>query len=213
MFRVLSSQHPRLSCQKDKVVWSADMNKLIELRKTGTIRDVIELLIKTSYPRLSSKVVEKEEKLCRIADVEASEEEIEEADKKFAEKIRKLRDTNYSEVINLYNYIEERTPFSTKHGVKGAEFDEVLLVCGRGWNHYDWNKLLEWFKAGGAPKGKEDAFERNRNLFYVSCSRAKKRLALLFTQKLSNSALIQAEYLFGKENILGEPFKKQENIG
>ena len=110
----------------------------------------------------------------------------------------------YSEVINLYRYVEDKTPFSTKHGVKGAEFDEVLVVCGRGWNNYNWNQLLEWFK-DGAPTEKKEAFERNRNLFYVSCSRAKKRLALLFTQKLSASAIEQIEHIFGIENIIGEP--------
>ena len=87
---------------------------------------------------------------------------------------------------------------------KGAEFNEVLVVCGRGWNHYDWNQFLEWF-GGTVPSQKQDAYERNRNLFYVSCSRAKKKLGLLFTQKLSETALQQVKYIFGKENVHGEP--------
>jgi DNA helicase-2/ATP-dependent DNA helicase PcrA len=130
--------------------------------------------------------------------------EIEELDAKFAKKIRKIEAISYAEVMNLYRYVEDQTPFSTKHGVKGAEFDNVLVVCGRGWNNYNWNQLLEWFK-DGVPTAKEETFERNRNLFYVSCSRAKKKLALLFTQKLSEQALGHIDHVFGKDNVVGEP--------
>ena len=210
MFSILGSKHPRLASQKDKKVWSDDINKLIKLRETGTIREILEMLKGTSHPRLSAKVTEAEQRLGKIVIAEKNNEEIEEVDVKFAEKMRKIEAVAYSEVINLYGYVEDKTPFSTKHGVKGAEFDEVLVVCGRGWNHYNWNQFLEWF-GNGAPANKQDAFERNRNLFYVSCSRAKKRLALLFTQHLSNDSLIQVEHIFGKENVLGEPVPAQEN--
>ena len=204
MFSVLGSKHPRLTCKQDKVDWSTNLNRFLNLRKTGSIREMLDLLKETSHPRLSAKVASAEERLSRIAEAERNGEEIAEKDQKFAEKIRKIEAVSYVEVMNLYSYVENKTPFSTKHGVKGAEFDEVLVVCGRGWNHYDWNQFLEWF-GGTVPPEKRDAYERNRNLFYVSCSRAKKKLALLFTQKLSEKALQQVEYIFGKENIYGEP--------
>jgi hypothetical protein len=41
---------------------------------------------------------------------------------------------------------------------------------------------------------------RNRNLFYIACSRPKNRLALLFTQKLSDKGLSTIHHWFG-ENI------------
>lgn len=204
MFSVLGNKHPKLTCKQDKIDWSNNLRQLLELRKTGTIRDVLELLKKTSHPRLSAKVASAEERLSRISEAKRNGEEIAEVDQKFAEKIRNLETVSYVEVMNIYSYVENKTPFSTKHGVKGAEFDEVLVVCGRGWNHYDWNQLLEWF-GGTVPAQKQDAYERNRNLFYVSCSRAKKKLALLFTQKLSEAALQQVEHIFGKENIYGKP--------
>ncbi|MDA8133509.1 MAG: AAA family ATPase [Desulfobacteraceae bacterium] len=204
MFSVLGNKHPRLTCKQDKVDWSTNLKRLIELRRTGSIREVLELLKKTSHPRLSAKVTSAEERFYRITEAEGNGEEIAEADQKFAKKIRKLESVSYTEVMNLYSYVEDKTPFSTKHGVKGAEFNEVLVVCGRGWNHYDWNQFLEWF-GGTVPSQKQDAYERNRNLFYVSCSRAKKKLGLLFTQKLSETALQQVKYIFGKENVHGEP--------
>jgi DNA helicase-2/ATP-dependent DNA helicase PcrA len=86
--------------------------------------------------------------------------------------------------------------------VKGAEFENVLVVFGRGWNRYDFNQFLELAGMGrSVPAAKADFFERNRNLFYVVCSRPKKRLALLFTQKLTDSAMTTLAHWFGSQTI------------
>lgn len=111
-----------------------------------------------------------------------------------------MKAIKYSEVITLTNYINDKTPFSTKHGVKGAEFENVLVVCGRGWNQYNWNQMLEWSNTA-VPDEKIDTFERNRNLFYVACSRPKKRLAILFTQQLSSLGITTLKKWFGTQNI------------
>ena len=84
--------------------------------------------------------------------------------------------------------------------MKGAEFENVLVILGRGWNQYNWNQFLEWFP-DRYPKDKEDSYLRNRNLFYVACSRPKRNLALLFTQELSQSAINTLESWFGAENV------------
>ena len=102
----------------------------------------------------------------------------------------------------LNKFIDGHTPFSTKHGVKGAEFENVLVVFGRGWNQYDFNKYLETASPGTSiPKNKLAWYERNRNLFYVVCSRPMKRLSILFTQKLSDNAFKTVEDWFGRELI------------
>lgn len=61
--------------------------------------------------------------------------------------------------------------------------------------------MIEWH-AGGLPNGKSDTFGRNRNLFYVACSHPKKRLALLFTQKLSPAAVDMLEAWVGKNAVI-----------
>ncbi len=71
----------------------------------------------------------------------------------------------------------------------------------RGWNQYNWNQMLE-FMENGYPNNKKDSFERNRNLFYVACSRAKHNLTLLITQQLSADALARLSYLFGGDQIV-----------
>lgn len=55
------------------------------------------------------------------------------------------------------------------------------------------------------PARKEGSFERNRNLFYVACSRHQKRLAILFTQALLTEALTTLENWFGAYNIIQAP--------
>ena len=52
---------------------------------------------------------------------------------------------------------------------------------------------------------KQAAFERNRNLFYVAYSRPKRRLALLFTQKLSPMARGTLGQWFGADVIESLP--------
>ena len=51
------------------------------------------------------------------------------------------------------------------------------------------------------PAAKAETYERNRNLFYVACSRARTRLALLFTQELSDASIDTLAQWFGADFI------------
>ena len=115
--------------------------------------------------------------------------------------LEKFRVVPYAEVRALRRYLDGHSPFETKHGVKGAEFENVLVVIGRGWNQYNFGEMLELAGAQAVPATKQAAFERNRNLFYVACSRPKRRLALLFTQQLSATAMSTLEQWFGADVI------------
>ena len=50
-----------------------------------------------------------------------------------------LRAVPYQEIVALCRYLSGHSPFETKHGVKGAEFENVIVVVGRGWNLYNFN--------------------------------------------------------------------------
>ena len=116
--------------------------------------------------------------------------------------LSELRAVRYEEIVNLCHYLSGHSPFETKHGVKGAEFENVLIVVGRGWNWYNFNEMLEFARDDAhIPANKQAAFERNRNLFYVTCSRPKRRLAILFTQQLSVRAMQTITSWFGANNI------------
>lgn len=193
MLSLLGNASLNIRSLDDKKSRAGQLARLAELRKSGSIGDVITHLTETGFPPPPEAVATVAKRLKT-----ASEEEVKES--RTLTEAQKLRDCPYSELIALADYIDERTPFHTKHGVKGAEFENVLVVCGRGWNHYNWNAFLEWAK-NGVPQDKTEAYERNRNLFYVACSRPKTNLALLFTQELSPEALEQLAAWFGGENV------------
>lgn len=199
LFQVINQKFPQLQCQEDKRLWVANLNQINEIRLNGTIGDLLDYLSGIDKPRLSNKVVQMEERYQELI----TENDLDDRSLRILRKIKSLREISYQQVIKLSNFIEEKTPFSTKHGVKGAEFDNVLVVLGRGWNQYNWNQMFE-FMENGYPDNSKDTFERNRNLFYVACSRAKRNLTLLITQELSDEALDRLSYLFGEDQIIGE---------
>ena len=193
MFDVLDSRSMTVKSETDKKEFAAMLDRLLVLCEDGTIGQVLDHLKEVGFPPVSEAVEEIEARL-----LHAPPEEIN--DSRTLQEIRQLRDVPYGEVIQLALWLNDHTPFSTKHGVKGAEFENVLVVFGRGWSQYNWRHFLEWTYSG-IPNDKIAAYERNRNLFYVACSRPKCRLALLFTQELSQSALGQLSDWFGEAAI------------
>lgn len=190
MFHALGVGRPAITSKADKSAWKKDMDTLVELRKKGTIGQVVAHLKST--------------KVAIPNNVQRGEDSIDDAESDKAARLRAMRDIPYSEVIALSAFIQGFTPFETKHGVKGAEFENVLVVAGRGWNLYDFNQFLEQL-FGTRSEKQQASFERNRNLFYVACSRPKTNLAILFTQELSPAALSTLSTLFGKDAIHALP--------
>ncbi len=196
MFVVLGGKVPGIRNQNDKTKWSAAMGRLIDLRTNGTVGDVIAHLRKTHRPRLPDSVEQLERELEHFD--RTSGDEMPSA----LSEIEALHAVPYREIIALTRYHDGHSPFETKHGVKGAEFENVIVVVGRGWNRYNFNEMLELARdVGRIPPNKQEAFERNRNLFYVSCSRPKRRLAVLFTQKLSDRAMQTVHLWFSEEAV------------
>lgn len=198
MFECFGSGMLHVRRHQDKVVWTETMNELIALRQKGSIGNVIDFIGAQQHMRLPAAVEEREQKL-----VEVGAEPVQGESRRVTQ-LRKLRAVAYTELMALDRFIDGHTPFATKHGVKGAEFENVLVIVGRGWNKYDFAKTLEWID-GGPPADKQEFFENNRNLLYVACSRPKVRLALLFTQMLSANAMAKLTQLFGADNMIALP--------
>lgn len=182
----------------DKIIWSKAMEKLIELRERGTVGAVLDHLLSIDQLRIPNAVKRREHELRRFEPDKSGQMSI------VLKEIKKLREVPYQEIVALSNYLLGHSPFETKHGVKGAEFENVLVVVGRGWNRYNFGDMLELATdTTSIPSNRRDAFERNRNLFYVTCSRPKKRLAVLFTQRLSDKAMQTVRNWFGQEALEG----------
>lgn len=106
----------------------------------------------------------------------------------------------YREVSAFCGFLEEHTPFSTQHGVKGTEFDTVFVFLddkGAHWNQYSFDKYLS---GEDEANGKSDRLRRTRNLFYVSCSRAKRNLAVVDLGGSSEAKDRRLNELFGVDN-------------
>jgi DNA helicase-2/ATP-dependent DNA helicase PcrA len=190
---------PTIRKSADKAEWRADMDALLALRGTGTIGQIIDHLKATKRPRLSDRVAERESEIARLG-AEATEEE-----PSSLKRHRKLRDVQYSELVELVEFINGFTPFATQHSVKGAQFENVLVILSGGWNHYNWPRFLEYNTIGKVPAKDEAGYYRARNLFYVALSRPQKRLAVLATQTLGQNALAAATKLFGQPNVISLP--------
>ena len=194
MFAALGGHRPTIRSSLDKAAWIEDFDTLLELRRTGTVADVISHVGSSEHVRLPTAVARREAQVAALASATGDDRP------NWADELIALREVPYAQVTRLVEFINGRTPFATKHGVKGLEFENVLVVVGKGWNNYNFNQMLEWMGAG-VPPGRQETFERSRNLFYVACSRPKENLALLFTEELSPGAMTTLETLFGRENV------------
>lgn len=198
MFRLMGGT-PTIQRSADKVGWRTDMDTLMTLRDRATIGQVIDHLMRTRRPRLSDRVNEREEEIRRRG------HEVAEDEPKSVQRHRQLREVTYSELIALADFVNGFTPLATQHSVKGAEFENVLVLLSGGWNHYNWPKFLDAFHTQRMTAADQAGYFRARNLFYVSVSRPRKRLAVLATQTLSDSALAAAEQLFTAANLVALP--------
>lgn len=107
----------------------------------------------------------------------------------------KLMAVRYIEVSNYRAVLQNSLPYSTKHGVKGDEFQNVLVVlddAGANWNQYSFGKLL------AGTDTSEGRIKRTLNLFYVCCSRAKDKLIVA---DLGAGTQAKIEGLFGAEAV------------
>ena len=108
----------------------------------------------------------------------------------------RVKAIKYSEFQKLYEYLEGKTPFSTQHKTKGAEFDNVLVILDNGgWNNYNFESVF-------VDNGKSETIKsRSLKIFYVCCTRAKENLAIFYHMPSVN-VITKAKEWFGKDNVI-----------
>jgi DNA helicase-2/ATP-dependent DNA helicase PcrA len=93
----------------------------------------------------------------------------------------------FAEIQPYDEYVTGKAAFETHQGVKGLEFDRVMVVMddteARGFM-FNYEKLFgakERTKTDiqNEREGKDSSIDRTRRLFYVTCSRARKSLAIV----------------------------------
>ena len=108
----------------------------------------------------------------------------------------RVKSIKFFEFQKLYEYLEGKTPFSTQHKTKGAEFDNVLVVLDNGgWNNYNFESVF-------VDNGKSETIKsRSLKIFYVCCTRAKENLAV-FYHKPNANVIAKAQEWFGEDNVI-----------
>lgn len=188
LFETLGVKRYPINKKSEKMSWHQLMIKL-EKARTQSTKAVLDLVISSKMIPLPSQV----ELLYKQIHSEP--------DTKYQNTtVGDLASINYSEFISAISFLRPTSSFSTEHGVKGEEYDNIIFVIGRGWNNYQFDNYIPMLNSF-VPEDKRAAFERNRNLFYVCCSRPRKRLVLFVTILVEGSFKSYLEYLVGKDNI------------
>lgn len=104
--------------------------------------------------------------------------------------LAKFLDCPFKQIFNYNKYINNETSYTTHHNVKGLEFPRVMVILddynkrGRGGLSASYEKLFEVEKLSPTDiakisAGEDSDLDRTRRLFYVTCTRAEKSLAVV----------------------------------
>lgn len=156
---------------------------------------------------IEKHIVQPPERLCEHLDraprVEAFDEDIHSLDKGdwLADSLFRMLP---GPVARYAKYIDNNTAYSTQHGVKGEQYEKVVVVYDdveAAWNNYSFNKVLTPLTAGN-PTDRQRAI--TQKLAYVSFSRARQDLrVLMFT---ANPEGARAE-LIGRKLLANEQIR------
>ena len=191
LFDTLGIKRYPITKKSEKIRWQELRKQLVEARTQKAI-NVIELVYQTGLipipPKLDGyyRLYHDAPETIYIAEVT----------------IRSFLELEYTQFLAVIDFLYPEAIFSTEHGVKGEEYDNVVFVVGKGWNQYQFETYAPMITGHSpVPKGKEASFERNRNLFYVCCSRSKKRLFLFVTVPVEPIFKAFLTDLIGEDNI------------
>lgn len=125
--------------------------------------------------------------------------------KETEEMYQRIIDENFkfSEIINYFNFLNEKERYITMHKTKGSSINDVIVVMENYfWTQYNFDKLFE----------NDDlslVYENTKKLFYVSCSRTRKNLVLL--KLINKSDLVKMENYFNGYNLINIDTIKKED--
>jgi len=112
--------------------------------------------------------------------------------------INKLVNIQIAEYINLYKQIKVGSDVQTLHGVKGDEFEKVIVNIeeNQPWGTYNFDKI---FKKSGSGRAVDNAHK----LLYVACTRAKSALIINYIATTADDNSID-EVLINIKSLYGD---------
>lgn len=166
LFDTLEIKRFPITKKSEKAKWKRLQEQLEEARTKRAI-DVFELINQTQLIPIPPKLDGYYHLYCHAPDTIYATDTT----------IQSFLNLGYAQFTAAIDFLYPDAMFSTEHGVKGEEYDNVVFVISKGWNQYRFETYAPMItKHTAVPNGNQASFERNRNLFYVCCSRPKKRL-------------------------------------
>jgi DNA helicase-2/ATP-dependent DNA helicase PcrA len=135
------------------------------------------------------------------ADAKALDEDPEDRQSERAQAIERFLEAPFSQVEPFTEYLAGRAHFDTHQGVKGLEFDRVMVIMddsdARGF-------MFKYEDLFGGKQAGSKTVDGTKRLFYVTSSRAKQSLALVAytTQPERVRSFVLSEGWFGDEEIV-----------
>lgn len=191
LFDVLEIKRYPITKKSEKARWKNFHNQLKEVRKKKAI-DVFKLVNQSNLIPVPPKLEGYYRLYCDAPETIYAANT----------SIQSFLNLDYAQFMTAIDFLYPDAMFSTEHGVKGEEYDNVVFVIGRGWNQYQFEVYAPMITGQSAiPTGKQASYERNRNLFYVCCSRPKKRLFVFISIPIEPTFRSFLVELVGEQNI------------
>lgn len=197
LFDVLGIRRYPITRKSEKFRWKTFQEKL-KVAREGKAKDVLELIIQSKLVPVPPQIMEYYQLY------HDSPETVYIYNNKSAHQttIKDFLNIDYFQFLTAIDFLTPGALFSTQHGVKGEEYDNVLVVIGRGWHEYNFDKFVPMITNDAQiPKDQQSEFEKNRNLFYVCCSRAKKRLYFFISVPVTPALSDFLNKLVGENNV------------
>lgn len=188
LFDTLGTERSPIIKKSEKLKWKNLFEKLSFARQKRAI-DVISLIQETNLIPLSPDL----EELIDLYFKDGNEGYYNTTIKDFLE-------LDYQQFLAAIDFLYPDALFSTEHGVKGEEYDNVIFAITKGWNFYKFDEYASMVMNDNVSKEDRSKYERMRNLFYVCCSRPKKRLYIFVSIPVNQTFKDFLIMLVGKEH-------------
>lgn len=187
-----------------------------------SFREVLEILAEHKLLRIPEKLQsfvsasegsESESAPDHTVAIQEVEEEPEERDGSEIAAWTEALETEFFQIRNYKDYIDEKSIFRTHQGVKGNEFERVMVVMDDdeaggflfSYEQYFGAKALSTASQKKRAAGEETGLDRTRRLFYVTSTRAKNSLAhVIYTSDVAKVRESLIEKQFARESEIIE---------
>lgn len=191
-----------LSDLKDSVI---HLCQLLD-SNTSTVKDTLEYINEKGLFEMDERISS------RLEGTESSNlDESVESDIRIDSVIDRYFAVPVKQFLGYQTYIDDESPYSTQHSIKGAEFERVIVILDDeegNTNTYSYNKLLGIVPPSDRDQenitaGNDNTLDRTRRLFYVCCSRSLLDLAVVLFVTDPEAAIesISQASIFNDEDI------------